>query len=104
MLCEVLADDKQSALKITEDLGGVLKNNRLYNGFDFDWLYDSKIKRNLSFFARYTKKSENITNLKNVLTYTNVSARKNKTIWIMIYRMNSTRCLYGCPKMTTSTQ
>ena len=60
MLCEVLADSKEAILRIAEDIGRLYAKENIYDGWDFDWLFESKGKRYLPFLKRQAKKSENI--------------------------------------------
>lgn len=58
MLCQVLAEDKAAFIKIAEDIGRLYSEKSFYNGFDFDWLYDSKGIRYLSTLNKRAKKSK----------------------------------------------
>lgn len=60
MLCMVLAFSKEAFLKIADDIGRLYKENKLYSGSDFDWLYAAKGKRHMSALIKAAKKSENI--------------------------------------------
>ncbi len=59
-LCVYLADDKESFLEIASDIGRLYRENSLYDGYDFDWLYDAKGKKYLSTLKKLAEKSENI--------------------------------------------
>jgi hypothetical protein len=60
MLCQVLAEDKAAFIKIAEDIGRLYCEKSFYDGFDFDWLYESKGKRHRSTLTKLAKKSINI--------------------------------------------
>lgn len=60
-LCIILAKEKASFLKIAEDIGKLYREKpSLYDGFDFDSLYERKAKRCLKTLERQAEKSENI--------------------------------------------
>lgn len=48
MLCVVLAGDSKTAFKFAKDIGKLFRQNPIYSGDDFDWLYESKIKKFMS--------------------------------------------------------
>ena len=60
MLCQVLGEDKTSFLKIAGDIGRLFQEKAFLDGFDFDWLYESKGRRYLSALTKAAKKSEDI--------------------------------------------
>lgn len=60
MLCQVLSEDKVAFIKIAEDIGKLFLEKSFYDGFDFNWLYETKTKQYLSALKKQAKKSEYI--------------------------------------------
>ncbi len=58
MLCQVLAGEKDSLLKIAEDIGRLYRERPFYDAFD--WLYDVKARRYIKTLKKRAQKSKNI--------------------------------------------
>ncbi|MBR6800975.1 MAG: hypothetical protein IKM61_04415 [Eubacteriaceae bacterium] len=59
-LCECMADDKYSFLEIANDIGRLYRNNSLYDGYYFDWLYVTMGKKYIRTLKKLAEKSEDI--------------------------------------------
>lgn len=60
MLCQVLADSKVSMVRIAEDIGRLYRTKDFYDGYDFDWLFNTKAKRYMGTLKKQAQKSPNV--------------------------------------------
>lgn len=60
MLCRILGKDRDSFVKIAEDIGRLYRVKSFYDMYDFDCLYDCKWKYCLSILKKQGKQSDDI--------------------------------------------
>lgn len=60
MLCQVLCENKTDMIKIAEDIGELYRKKTFYDGYDFDWLFETKAKRYMRTLTKEAEKSANI--------------------------------------------
>ena len=60
MLCQVLAVSKAAMVRIAEDIGRLYLMKDFYDGYDFDWLFDTKAKRYMGTLKKQAQKSANV--------------------------------------------
>ena len=60
MLCVNLGENRNAMVRIAEDIGRLYRENSIYDGWAFDWLYAENGKRYLKTLERKAEKSENI--------------------------------------------
>ena len=63
MLCIVLTENRDSAIKIARDIGKLYLENSNFEASDFQWLYNSKIVKHLTELERLAIRSKNIMKL-----------------------------------------
>ena len=59
-LCWLLAERESAVTRIAEDIGRLYRENRCYNGSDFDWFYEDRAKGWLPALTRQAGQSENV--------------------------------------------
>ena len=77
MLCEVLAINKSSILRITEDIGRLYLEKNFYREYTFDWLYEAKAKRYMPTLKKQSQNSENIAEFLHISQYTEEERERN---------------------------
>lgn len=60
MLCQVLAVSKAAMVRIAEDIGRLYLMKDFYDGYDFDWLFDTKAKQYMVTLKKRAQKSANV--------------------------------------------
>lgn len=59
-LCIDMGERKQAMIRIAKDIGKLYRESSIYDGWDFDWLYQQNGKKYLSTLQKLAGKSENI--------------------------------------------
>ena len=59
-LCVILADNKTNMFKIAEDIGSLYRGKPFIDGWNFEWLYQSKAKKHLKALRKKAETSENV--------------------------------------------
>lgn len=60
MLCQVLAEDSAAMVRIAEDVGSLYRERYFYDGYYFDWLFETKAKKYMKLLSVKARESENI--------------------------------------------